>query len=233
MSSKTNNILELKDIFIAHLSNQEDLKEYPKNFIPLRTQLLNWVINICQRLHFKQETLYRTISLFDQFISATGSKATQDISHYKLVIIACLSISTKINEVNANYIKFFTKNILNVKTNKLYKSSDIYTEEMEILSSINYCINSSTICQFNSIFTKICLSHFINGKSKQLFSTLNDKLLREYVVSSNSLVVSPVNGAILVMNATLNYFKDNEVNKIAVIASLSNLITNAKSLIKM
>ena len=120
MSSKTQNILELKDIFIAHLSNQEDLKEYPKTFIPLRTQLLNWIINICQRLHFKRETLYRTISLFDQFISATGSKATQDISHYKLVIIACLSISTKI-------------------------------------SSINYCINSSTICQFNSIFTKICL----------------------------------------------------------------------------
>lgn len=153
MSSKTQNILELKD----HLSNQEDLKEYPKTFIPLRTQLLNWIINICQRLHFKRETLYRTISLFDQFISATGSKATQDISHYKLVIIACLSISTKINEVNANYNKFFTKNILNVKTNKLYKSSDIYMEEMEILSSINYCINSSTICQFNSIFTKICL----------------------------------------------------------------------------
>ena len=152
MSSKTQNILELKDIFIAHLSNQEDLKEYPKTFIPLRTQLLNWIINICQRLHFKRETLYRTISLFDQLISATGSKATQDISHYKLVIIACLSISTKINED-----KFFTKNILNVKTNKLYKSSDIYMEEMEILSSINYCINSSTICQFNSIFTKICL----------------------------------------------------------------------------
>ena len=107
MSSKTQNILELKDIFIAHLSNQEDLKEYPKTFIPLRTQLLNWIINICQRLHFKRE--------------------------------------------------FFTKNILNVKTNKLYKSSDIYMEEMEILSSINYCINSSTICQFNSIFTKICL----------------------------------------------------------------------------
>ena len=153
MSSKTQNILELKD----HLSNQEDLKEYPKTLIPLRTQLLNWIINICQRLHFKRETLYRTISLFDQFISATGSKATQDISHYKLVIIACLSISTKINEVNANYNKFFTKNILNVKTNKLYKSSDIYMEEMEILSSINYCINSSTICQFNSIFTIICL----------------------------------------------------------------------------
>ena len=35
MSSKTQNILELKDIFIAHLSNQEDLKEYPKTFIPL------------------------------------------------------------------------------------------------------------------------------------------------------------------------------------------------------
>ena len=46
-------------------------------------------------------------------------------------------------------------------------------------------------------------------------------------------MVSPVNGAILVMNATLNYFKDNEVNKIAVIASLSNLNKNAKNLIKM
>ena len=82
-------------------------------------------------------------------------------------------------------------------------------------------------------FYQNLFAHFINGKSKQLFSTLNDKLLREYIVSSNSLVVSPVNGAILVMNATLNYFKDNEVNKIAVIASLSNLNKNAKNLIKM
>lgn len=232
MSSKTQNILELKDIFLAHLSNQEYLKEYPINFLPLRTKLLNWIMGICQRLHFKRETLYRTISLFDQFIAVTKNKK-QDISYYELVIIACLSISTKINEVNANYIKFFTKNILNVKTNKQYKSSDVYMEEMEILSSINYCINSSTICQFNSIFTKICLSHCINVKSKQLFSTLNDKILREYIISSNSLLVSPVNGAILVMNATLNYFKDNEVNKIAIIASLSNLNNDANSLRKM
>ena len=215
---------ELKDLFTAHLKNQEVINNYPKEFIPIRGKLVKWIIKICVKFHFRKETLYRTISIFDKYISLCQIKTYDDLYQFKIIIIACLSISTKINEVNANYIKFFTKNILNNKENITnYRASDVYMKEVNILSTINYCINSSNICQFNSIFTNICLSHIKSLKVKQLFLTINDKYLKQFIISAQSISLSPVNGAILIFNATLNHFSEKEIDKSAAVYSIENL----------
>lgn len=215
---------ELKDFFNANLKNQEIIYNYPNEFMPIRAKLVNWIILICEKFHFTKETLCRTVSIFDKYISLCKLKRFDDVYQIKLIIIACLSISTKINEVNASYIKFFTKNILNNKKNiKKYRVSDVYMKEVNILSTINYCINSSNICQFNSIFTKICLSQIKSLKVKLLFLTANDKYLKQFIISDQSIFLSPVNGAILVFNATLNNFTEKEIDKSAIVSSIKNL----------
>ena len=146
-----------------------------------------------------------------------------DIPQYKLITIACLSISTKINEVNANYIKFFTTVLLNSTPEHTYSAKDVYLTEMEILPSINYQVNSSNICQFNSIFRKICLAHIRSSKVKQSFSNVNSRLLKEFVLSGKSIGLSPVNGAIVVINATLKEFNENDMDMISAVMDIQNL----------
>ena len=214
---------ELKDIFRAHLTTQDQLSSYPINFLPLRSKLIFWIITICQKFHFKVETLYRTISIFERYISSRKILDFADISQCKLITIACLSISTKINEVNANYIKFFTTVLLNSTPEHTYSAKDVYLTEMEILPSINYQVNSSNICQFNSIFRKICLAHIRSSKVKQSFSNVNSRLLKEFVLSGKSIGLSPVNGAIVVINATLKEFNENDMDMISAVMDIQNL----------
>ena len=214
---------ELKDIFRAHLTTQDQISNYPIEFLPLRSRLIFWIITICQKFHFKVETLYLTISIFDRYISSRKVLNFADIPQYKLITIACLSISTKINEVNANYIKFFTTVLLNSTPEHTYSAKDVYLTEMEILPSINYQVNSSNICQFNSIFRKICLAHIRSSKVKQSFSNVNSRLLKEFVLSGKSIGLSPVNGAIVVINATLKEFNENDMDMISAVMDIQNL----------
>ena len=231
-SNRNKAIAYLKDIFIAHLSHQDELYNYPRFFLSIRSELVKWIIKICQKLRFKKETLYRTISIFDRYVSSSKESSTSnDMSKCKLIIITCLSIATKVNEVNANYLKFFTKNILNFHSNIQYTSSDVYMKECEILSKINYCINSSNICQFNSIFEKICLMFFKNNRSKQKFISINDSMLKEYISSPQSIEISPVNGAMKIVNMALNSFKENDVGKAEVIAAIENLTNTNKCIL--
>lgn len=231
MSSNESNrnkvIAYLKDIFIAHLINQDDLINYPRFFFSIRSELVDWIIKICQRLRFKKETLYRTISIFDRYVSSMKViQSSIDISKFKLIIITCLSIATKVNEVNANYLKFFTQNILNTHSHTKYSSSDVYMEECEILSKINYCINSSNICQFSSIFEKVCVMFFKNTRSKQKFISINDSMLIEYIKSPKCIELSPVKGATMIVNTALSLFMENEVDKVEVIAAMNTLNNN-------
>ena len=89
---------ELSETFSLYLTKQQLIQSYPEELIPVRTQIVDWLIFLCHNLSFKTETLFRAISIFDLYISRQNSS----ISFYevKLVAIASLSISTKIEEIN-------------------------------------------------------------------------------------------------------------------------------------
>ena len=230
-SNRNKAIAYLKDIFIAHLTHQDELNNYPRFFLSIRGELVKWIIKICQKLRFKKETLYRTISIFDRYISSSQESSSNDMSKYKLIIITCLSIATKVNEVNANYLKFFTKNILNFHSNIQYTSSDVYMKECEILSKLNYCITSPTICQLTSFCDTLRLAFFTNNTTRLEFISINDAMLIEYISTPQSIEVSPVNGAMKIVNMALNSFKENDVGKAEVIAAIENLTNNKKCIL--
>ena len=72
---------------------------------------------------------------------------------------------------------------------------------------------------------------FKNNKSRQKFISINDAMLIEYISTPQSIEVSPVNGAMKIVNMALNSFKENDVGKAEVIAVIDNLTNNKKCIL--
>ena len=116
------------------------IPSYLMSFTELRNQMIDWLHFLCNNLHFRQETLYRSISIFDIYISkAYTNENLFDIENVKLIAIASLSLSTKIEEINYNITipRDFENNMdihriflyLNKNTKKLLpKVNDIFAE---------------------------------------------------------------------------------------------------------
>lgn len=227
-------IEEIKDIFYENINNQTKLKAYPEQFQAIRKPLVQWVINISKNA-FLNQTLHRTISLYDLVISGAKTENDKvDINELKLTIVACLSISTKLNEHYANYVQFLTENILNASsssTSPCYSCSDLSLKEIEILKVINYNVNSPNIYHFNSLFLQICLLQFKSNQLKDNFILLNTKVLNEYLASNYCVTMSSLNSAIIVLNETLNQFTEefNTISQAKIIKSIKTLTEDNKS----
>lgn len=218
------NFDEIKDIFNAHLSKQFVIKKYPISFLKIRSKLVDWIIKVCEKFYFKKETLFRTISLFDMYVSLASQKENETIYKSRLSIVSCLSLATKLNEINSNYTKFFTNTLLNQKgTTELYTNFDIAQKEMEILQTINYCLNSTNVYHFNNIFVILCLKYIRTEKIKEKFLLKNEHILKEYLQSEQCVLQSPINCAILVINATLKQFNKEEINIEEIIRTITSL----------
>lgn len=218
-------IEELNDIFKAHYSNQHELSLFPSIFSNARNKLVQWVIQICQKLYLKPETMHRTICMFDAYISLNKKKwDVIDINELKFMLVACLSISTKLNELNANYIKFFTDQILNSKNSnikgKQYSYEDLSLTEMLLIRYIDYNTNAPNVYHFNSIFMRICLIEIDSSITKEALIRLNSKVLNSFLLTKYVVQLSAVNSAIMVLNETLTHFYHNKNN------STSQLIIN-------
>ena len=72
-----------------------------------------------------------------------------------LITIACLSLSTKIEEINCNYISFFNEKVLNPPNEHIYSNIDLTKMEFKILKELNYKIIYSTPFDFLEIYTEI------------------------------------------------------------------------------
>lgn len=76
--------------------------------IETRTNMVNWLKFLCKTLNFNNQTLFRVVSILDQYISKISKKEIEEMTQEKLnlITIACLSLSTKLEEINCNYISF-------------------------------------------------------------------------------------------------------------------------------
>ncbi len=120
----------------------------------MRPQIINWIIFLCENLNFSIETLFRTIIIFEQYIGKVKNENFNQ-NNFQLITIGCLSLATKIEEINCNYIKFFTDNVLNSQNNKKYKYKDLIKMEFEILKTLNFKILYSTPINFGKIYFEL------------------------------------------------------------------------------
>lgn len=125
--------------------------------IETRTNMVNWLKFLCKTLNFNNQTLFRVVSILDQYISKISKKEIEEMTQEKLnlITIACLSLSTKLEEINCNYISFLNEKVLNSKDKKIFDNKDLTNMEFEILKTLKYKILYSTPLDFNDIYLEI------------------------------------------------------------------------------
>ena len=202
--------------FSSLLSTQTTLRNYPIHFSETRSALLQWLSQIAIRLLLSLETLHRAITLFDLYISSNPNLniTTLDL---KLSLISCLSLASKLHEINANYNVFLSNALL---LNDHLTAVDLHEKEIEVLKSVDYCVTSSNIYTFNTSLSKLCANVISDEKMKAKFLYVNKCILQQYILTKDALLLSPINSAIHIINCTLSKFNEKDLDKSNIVNSI-------------
>ena len=191
LSFNMNNLSDLKEAF-TNLKDDEASPINPSEYIisidGARTNMVNWLSFLCGKLNFSDQTLFRSVSIFDQYISKmTMDEASElDQQYLNLITIACLSLATKLEEINCNYISFLNEKVLNSPNSQIFTNKDLTNMEFKILKTLNYNTMYSTPLDFIEIYLEIF----------------------ENVLGSNNAMINPL---IIsdIKNLTINLMKNN------------------------
>jgi hypothetical protein len=195
------NSIELREYYLISKENEPQIIEpinYKISLNEIRPQIINWIIFLCDNLNFSIQTLFRTVIIFDQYI---GKIKIENLNkkNIQLIAIACLSLGTKIEEMNCNYIKFFTDKVLNTPNNKEYSYKDLSKMEFKILNILNFKTLYSTPINFAKIYfellkktnlvNKIFLTNFWNYYLLYLKKILINEMYITYFQSEISYFI--------------------------------------------
>ena len=153
------NLSSIKESY-SNLKEEEatpiDLKDYYVSF-ETRTNMINWLTFLCNTLNFKDQTLFRTVSIFDHYLSQISLNEMEKMTQEKLnlITIASLSLATKLEENNCNYISFLNEKVLNTPNQKKFTNKDLTKMELTILKALKYKTIYSTPLDFIEIYLNI------------------------------------------------------------------------------
>ena len=122
-----------------------------------RNNMVKWLVFLCDTLNFNIQTLYRSVIIFDKYISVSNLLEDEELTQEKmnLITIGCLSLGTKLEEINCNYVKFFTDKVLNLPDCQIFSIKDLTQIEMLILKKLNFKTLYSTCYDFLQFFLDI------------------------------------------------------------------------------
>ena len=131
--------------------------KYPISIEDTRPIMISWLSFLCSKLNFSDQTLFRCISIFDQYISKITLDQTSSLNkdYLSLIAIACLSLSTKLEEINCNYVNFLNEKVLNSPNSKVYTNKDLTQMELKILKVLKFKTIYSTPLDFIEIYIEI------------------------------------------------------------------------------
>ena len=205
---------EIRDNYNNYKQNEASIIEpinYPISLSEVRPQLINWLIFLCDNLNFSIQTLYRSVIIFDQYISKKKNVIfTQE--KLKLIAIASLSLGTKLEEINCNYTSFFTEKVLNSPQCEIYKKSDLTKMEFDILKSLNFKTLYSSAVDFSLVYLEIfklyCNRNYFLCEN---FRQVNEAHLKNYLLNDMFITMSQSEIAYLVFVNSFNYMGINTI----------------------
>ena len=121
---------------------------------PIRSSLVNWLQFLCKSLNFSEQTLLRAVILLDKYSEKCQINCLNQ-QQLNLLAIACLSLSTKLEETNCNYVQFFTEKVLNTPDMQIFTVKDLTKMELNILKKLNFKTLYSTAIEFGELYVKI------------------------------------------------------------------------------
>jgi len=117
---------QIKPVSIAFKVTQD------KRQLNARSQLSDWLVEVCHYFNVGQECLYQTINLLDRILS-DSSRMRFSSKDMQLVGISCLLIATKLEEYYPADLKELSR-----LTQNSWKPIEIVQMELKILQAINF-----------------------------------------------------------------------------------------------
>ena len=205
---------ELKETF-SNLKENEALPKNPSEYLlsidGARANMVDWLSFLCSTLNFSDQTLFRSISILDEYISKlTINEAPQINQQYlNLITITCLSLATKLEEINCNYISFLNEKVLNSPNSKIFTNKDLTNMEFQILKELKYNTMFSTPLDFIEIYLDIFknvvgTNNSINSHIISDIKLLSINLMKNNIKSVMYLSNSSSHFAYLFFNQALN-----------------------------
>ena len=199
------NLLNLKENFMNFKEEEAspiNPLEYSISIEGARMNMINWLSFLCAKLNFTDQTLFRSISLFDQYISklplSEALQLNQDILN--LITIACLSISTKLEEINCNYISFLNEKVLNSPNSKIFTNKDLTKMELTILKALQYKSIYSTPLDFIDIYIELFKN--VVGTNNTM---MNMQLIKDIKLLAINLIKNNLNNIMFLTNSASHF----------------------------
>ena len=204
-----------------------------------RNNMVKWLLFLCNTLNFNTQTLFRSVLIFDKFISRSelckleNGQLTQE--KLNLITIACLSLSTKLEEVNCNYVSFFTEKVLNLPNCKIFTIKDLTKMELVILKQLNFKTLYTTAYDFMLFYLQIFQYIF----NPNIILVNNIKILTESIMKENIntnifLNMAQTDYALACLSQSFIHIGManiiNKVRNILMIFDINNLLKKNKSL---
>ena len=204
-----------------------------------RNNMIKWLSFLCNTLNFNSQTLIRSAIIFDKFLASSpicnldDGELTQE--KLNLITIACLSLGTKLEEINCNYVSFFTEKVLNLPNCQIFTVKDLTKMELTILKELNYKTLYTTSYDFILFYLDI-FKYFFNPNFQFIH---NLKIFAENIMKQNintNIFVNMTQSdyALTCLNQAFAQFGldniMNQIRNILMIFNINNLIKKNKSL---
>lgn len=205
----SNKIIEFQKYFMNLSEDEPELNQTKQNPLfqnSIRENMTKWLKFLCEKLNFTNQTLFRSVIIFDKYISALkGQELELTQEKLNLIAIACLSLGTKMEEINCNYVSFFSEKVLNMPNCPIFSVKDLTKMEIQVMKKLKYKTLYSTALDFNEIYVGI-LKTFFDGNIQnnenllQAVKVFSENLMKENITTDAYLTMTQSNFAYMCFN---------------------------------
>ena len=217
-------IFEYQNLFKSLKEDEPELLTIPETHIitfDTRNNMIKWLIFLCKTLNFNCQTLFRTIIIFDKYILKINFDETFTQEKLNLITVACLSLATKIEEINCNYVSFFTEKILNKPDHKIFTVKDLTKMEMQILRELKYKTVYTTCVDFMDLYLEFFKIFFnANEKFIQNFKIICENLMKDNITNNIFVSISGSEYAFLCIRQALLQLEMINNNYLIILSSI-------------
>ena len=180
-----------------YMKQQNDINQQ------MRAILIDWLIEVNNRFHFKEKTLFQAVYIIDLYLSY---KIIHRIK-FQLLGVASLLIAVKENEIFYPRIDEFIS-----ITDNAYKKEELLNMELQVLKTLNFEILVPTAEEFYNILSKI---FNFNNIQHHLGEYFLDSSLVDYNMLKYKSSTIGISCAYIVMKFyCLNGYKDLYLSKL-------------------
>ena len=157
------NVLEINPQQLFSIMKEDIFKNYPiitllninKEYIEIRSQLINLIHKISKKMGFKSQTFFLSVYYLDIILIENKDI---NIKNFHLLSLSCFIVAAKYCENDPivppleNFLKLYNKYGSNLNINLKIKLEDLFETEVQILKYLNYNLHYVTIYDFDLFF---------------------------------------------------------------------------------